>query len=693
MAGRAAARFVTGGPEGLESTIPQAGAVFTHRAGSGTVTPPLTGARLERPRKEPSVLQARSSVRHTVRDLERRLLRKPALPRRWLPPGVGVDEFLRALTSAGVRYAVLRWFEELPRIEPGEDIDLLIADEDLDRVAALLRPHRSLVATQKVDLYTVSGLPGTDFRGMPYLSRPLATGLLERATLLEGAYRVPSPGDHFDSMAYHAAYHKGRASGVPADAGDARATAPSDHDYPAVLARLAAQTGKDVTITLEGLDDYLERAGLRPGTDTLERFQSRNPWLRERLASQREDLGTLAGLIVFVVREAADDHAPAIAETIERFGFEVLRTVPLIGEQKDRVRAVVRGGNWGRGPFPRSGGGPATLIFAYDFGRGGELSSEGHVLNPKSTLAKSEVREQISQLVPVSERFNPMHSSDNGWQSLEYVEAVGDPELLPALQRRIDEIERHVTLPFPVERYLSFNGKRAKVAIVDHPVHGRSVAKVFRPGSQVFFERELAARQEFGDTGLVPPLLDRGENWILSPLYEDTRAHVRRRLPGSVEQQLTLTTMVRLTRFVLALRERGCFLLDLTSHNLISDAEAGLRITDFEFLQRYPGPVPPLGDDLTVLGLSEDPAVDRPIRPRRRRWDERLRSTAFHPAVAGASVQELAAGSGAVLRLKAEGRQLAWFAAIGARALARRGAATRVGRIARRIAAIARGSR
>ena len=241
----------------------------------------------------------------------------------------------------------------------------------------------------------------------------------------------------------------------------------------------------------------------------------------------------------------------------------------------------------------------------------------------------------IAREVDASNRFNPMHSSDNGWQSLEYVEALGDAELADDLARRIAEVDAQVALPWPVVRFLSFNGKRAQVAVVDHPVHGQAVAKVFRPGSTPFFERERAARQELAEVGLVPALLDCGPNWLLSPLYEDDRRHVRRRLPGTKEVQLTYDAMRQVAVFVAELRERGRFVLDLTSHNLLSDRRAGLLVTDFEFFQHYPGALPPLEADWSVRGIATDQSVDQPVLPIRKRWDRRVRRTLFHPAVGG----------------------------------------------------------
>ena|SRR5687767_15246933 len=50
-----------------------------------------------------------------------------------------LDRFFTRLNAAGCRYVVLRWFERLPQVETGEDIDLLVRDEDVASLKALLR--------------------------------------------------------------------------------------------------------------------------------------------------------------------------------------------------------------------------------------------------------------------------------------------------------------------------------------------------------------------------------------------------------------------------------------------------------------------------------------------------------------------------------------------------------------------------
>ncbi|OMQ16635.1 hypothetical protein A7K94_0201095 [Modestobacter sp. VKM Ac-2676] len=95
--------------------------------------------------------------------------------RRYLRAGLSLEGFFDELNRRGASYAVLRWFESLPEVEPGEDIDILVADEDMALVGTMLTSHLVAPSRQKFDVYSVSGLPGSDYRGIPYLrprSRP-----------------------------------------------------------------------------------------------------------------------------------------------------------------------------------------------------------------------------------------------------------------------------------------------------------------------------------------------------------------------------------------------------------------------------------------------------------------------------------------------------------------------------------------
>ncbi len=532
--------------------------------------------------------------------------------RRHLRAGLSIDSFFDELNRRGVRYAVLRWFETLPDVDPGEDVDVLVADEDLPLLRTLLGSHRVAPARQAFDVYSETGLPGSDFRGIPYLSPALAARVLDRAVLWRGRYRVPSPADHFDSMAYHVAYHKGLRSGLPAEPGAAPATGSPEHDYVAILGGLAADVGLSIRLTLADLDAHLAASGLRPPLDTLEKLAEANPWLRDHLEREFGPADAdLPGLAVFVVREHAADLVDRVRAELLREGWEPLVTVPLDPEQAARVRARVRGGNWGAGPFAVGGGGPAAYVVAFDLA----AVVEGAASSPERVAAsKLAVRRRLLAGRPSGARFNPLHSSDNARQALDYLDALDSPGLLAGIRERIAGLRAAAAFPYPVVQLLPSGRRRAVTAVVEHPELGECVCKVFHPSAHRFLERELRARTEFADLPEVPTLLEAGSNWLLSPCYTDTRAHVRRPLPDGPHEQLTPGTSRALARLARTVHERGSYLLDLTPLNLVSDAVEGLKVIDWEFLQEFRCERPALADSPTVLGWNDrSPDVDTPL--------------------------------------------------------------------------------
>jgi len=200
--------------------------------------------------------------------------------RRYIPPDIGLEQFFRTLRDRHIRYVVLRWFDELPRIKPGGDVDLLIHDDDIEAIADLFVSEVRGVAC---DLFSVSGLRGSSYRGIPYLPPNQAIGVLDRAITFRDLLLIPAPEDYFLSLAYHAVYQKGLRSGIPTSERGHQPEAQPRHDYTGDLARLAAEAGIDIAITMESLDDYLAEREWRPLREMLPTLSERNAWLAARL--------------------------------------------------------------------------------------------------------------------------------------------------------------------------------------------------------------------------------------------------------------------------------------------------------------------------------------------------------------------------------------------------------------------------
>jgi len=229
------------------------------------------------------------SFRSRYRRARDKILGRTVLSRRrYIPAALGVEGFFRELRKRETHYAVLRWFDSLPHLDPGEDIDMLVADADLASVADLFARDGI-----PCDLYSVSGLPGSSQRGMPYFPPEAAERLLSRAVELQGLYRVPCPEDYFLSLAYHAVYHKGVRSGLPTSISGLAPVSNPEHDYSGVLRTLAAGLGLPVAIDMESLDEHLGVSGWSPTPSMLKAIALRNAWAAAR-SDRPAPEGTLA---------------------------------------------------------------------------------------------------------------------------------------------------------------------------------------------------------------------------------------------------------------------------------------------------------------------------------------------------------------------------------------------------------------
>ncbi|MCK6440232.1 MAG: hypothetical protein L6Q71_08550, partial [Planctomycetes bacterium] len=344
-------------------------------------------------------------------------------PRRYVPHGLGVRGLFEKLNGMSARYAILRWFENLPSMDEGEDIDMLVADEHIDEVRAVLDCGPGIVP---VDCYSASGLPGTQYRKMAYYAPHLARDILEHTMLLKGIFRVPDSRHHFLSLAYHALYHKGLSSGLPPTSGGQPAQAPAEHDYTAALKRLAAESRIDVDISLDALDGYLKEQGWRPPLDTLCKLAPFNPWVNSLIAPELAKPTDTPGLACFIIRRSGFDRGQtdAIVARLEDEGFEILRVKKLNDEEAKLAAAQARGGNWVSNTKPPFWDPPAVAIAAYSLMPKAQSEKEMKLF-PHRTDArlaiKERIRDDFTKDLPEDRRPNMLHSSDNSIEAEHYL--------------------------------------------------------------------------------------------------------------------------------------------------------------------------------------------------------------------------------------------------------------------------------
>lgn len=533
-------------------------------------------------------------------------------PRTYFSPFWGVGGLASRLEEAGLDYAVLRWFETLPKMDPGEDLDILVRDAHVERFRRVVE---SEPGTIPIDLYSVSGLSGTDFRGAAYYVPGLAARILGDAIVHPSGMRVPCAQDYLYSLVYHALYHKGASSGLPSRLmvdGDAT----PEHNYREAIARIARQCGADIPEDMERLDEWLQDVGWRPPLDALRRLAVDNEWLRNRIGSDRVRTGTTPELAVFLVRERAVEYLrmDSITSRLESLGFEILSIHELDEDARRRAAESIRGGNWGKGPYPVSAGRPAWAIVCIHFAPQPVDQSlrdrYPHLSNADTLNAKLEVRALVEDVLGPGAAFNAMHSADDDPEAWEYLRVVV-PGAVERIRTEFDaRIGRRVA-PEGTDRTLS-SGRRARVDVVRR--HGVPVVrKTYTVGGRRHFHREIVALDALSaQLPTIPSVLDRGDDWFEISYFDDLLPRYR----GGLIPLRVVRQMIAVLRDI---HEAGFDLVDAKPDNFVWSPRGGLHAVDLEFA--YParkprrsfieGPVfqspdPSLYEDLPVGDSSFD---------------------------------------------------------------------------------------
>ncbi len=508
--------------------------------------------------------------------------------RRYIHPRLGVEGFFQELRKWNISYSVLRWFETLPHVDEGEDIDILFADSEIHKIENLFKGTKSHGIP--CDLYTASGLPGTSFRGIAYFPEHLANEMLSTTDWQEDLIRVPNPRSHYLSMIYHILYHKGYESGLVSSLGEEHSRElpdpeTVDHDYPAVLLGCAEKAGMELPdMTLESLDDFLKSQGWQPSMDALEKLSARNLWIRDRFFAESEELEShWKGFSVFIVRERGMEYLEVIRSVLFDAGFEILLEESLDGAAKEQAAKNLRGGNWNRGPWPVSGGLPAHVIavndsFPLEPSKKLKAKHQG-LANSRLWDTKIRIRNAVNARQPKEQRSNILHSADNPRQALEYFHTALSETGLESIRKKLDYARTFTHIPYAEQKVFAGHSRRAKVALVKSDTM-EGVVKIYRPGRERFLHRELLARELGKELPETVPVLDHGESWFLMPNYKDTLN--RKRL-------LPLKVIKRTREIILHYRKKGYELIDFKPKNLILDADDGLKIIDFEFMQQGSG--------------------------------------------------------------------------------------------------------
>jgi hypothetical protein len=138
------------------------------------------------------------------------------------------------------------------------------------------------------------------------------------------------------------------------------------------------------------------------------------------------------------------------------------------------------------------------------------------------------------------------------------------------------------------------------------------VKKIFRPGRERFLARERFARETLSrDFPEVPPLLDAGPNYVISPYYPPRFQYERKGNMILFPRRVA----IRVLGFLERLYNRGYAVLDAHPGNFLIDAGGHLRYFDYEFLHQYAEHEMPadFAHSWDIIGPPREAEVDRPL--------------------------------------------------------------------------------
>jgi len=520
--------------------------------------------------------------------------------RHHLSPLVNLNDFFNQLNEENVGYSILRWFEDLPKIEVDEDIDMLVEDEDLSKVYSIVDRQPGIIP---FDIYSKSGLPGSDYQSLPYYIYSLAVETLGSTILYKNTFKVPTWKNYFYLLAYHAVFHKGGNSGLISKRYKLNININPDHNYLNHLKRILSKTDLNINdFTLEGLHTFLETNGYAPPLDTQYKLSIENQYLKahlEEFHNQSTLPNKFEGLVCFVAREKIVESGllKELEDLIEREGFTIICTKKLESEFKDRFIDRVRGGNWNQGPWPSTGGLPSALVVALDVYpvEPDHTDQQKHPgLTNKRIQYKNRIRDLLNDRYPnKSDWCNGVHSSDNEIQAIEYLLLAGLNE--DDIFKEIQKYREIFDTKYPVIKVLSQYSRRAKIELISYKGK-KAVIKTFKPKCEWFLANELEAYKAFGDFEEVPQLLETGDNYIITEYIEGSKP-----LEGKVDIN-TLKICLSILRKVY---DKGYSLLDFRPSNFLIDNKKNMYMIDFEFLHKYDNK-PPFFECFDLVGLPKN---------------------------------------------------------------------------------------
>ena len=510
----------------------------------------------------------------------------------------------------------------LPEFYRDTEIELLIADDDLDRIEDLVTkwpggPSIKLYSAtggRREHRFNPPGLRPEAHYAMALFPPHLAEQLIRRGVLDDAGVRRLAPMDAFLGCAHRAAYLQ---SECWARIGTEWIALP---EYDTRLRRLASGVGIELRgqITPGKLDAMLDEHGWRPSVDLLERAANWMSWINDVLPPQ--DKQEEPGVSLFFLRSRAVEGGwqPKILNCLRDNGFELLAVMELEDEQARKAAVEFRGGNWGRGPYRVSGGPPATICVALDLL---PISAQARRAqfpdcdNARIVDAKYAARDLVNAGTAKHDHYNPVHSTDNTAQTWRAVRILV-PNEEQALREKVERLRKDFATD-GVLRDLTKHGRRAKVELIDFD--GKlAIRKTFRPSALSFMEREVEVMQRLAPLcSEIPRLFECGSNYFVAEYVGDGAVPPPKRRRGGRPRPLALRHVRKLSKLIATSMANGFDPIDLRADGNVIYTPSGLHLIDFEYW-RPCEPAPP-EKSMCLSGIPVDDLGHRPLAAARNR--------------------------------------------------------------------------
>lgn len=533
----------------------------------------------------------------------------------FLPPQMSFADLQEKLRDREVAYVLL------PPFLGQADIEVLVADDDLDRVAGLVTKWPGGLS---IKIYSVSGgrsghrfeppgLRPTSHYAVALFPPHLADALIARAGQDVAARGVLRPADAFFACAYRAAYLERQC--WDCSASDWVASDECERQLRAMAD--AADVGLERPITPRKLHDILNENEWRPSLDLLERAAHWMPWIGDILPDDEKD--EAPGVSLFFIRARAVENGwrSRIVECFRENGFEPLLVVDLDESQAREAAVEFRGGNWGQGPYRVSGGPPAAICVALDLlpiAADDRLRAQFPSSDNRRTVdAKCAARDLVNRGVDQEFHYNPVHSMDNSAQAWRAVRLL-IPGREAELRRKAELLRRDFASEGAI-RDLTEYGRRAKVELIEFE-GSLAIRKTYRPSALRFMEREIEVMERLAPIRReIPRLLDRGSNHIVMEYVGQGAMLARKHRRGGPPTPLPLAQVRELAELIAAIVAHGFDPIDLRADGNVIYSPSGLRLIDFEFWRRC-APVTP-EKSMCLSGIPAGDTGDRPLAGRR----------------------------------------------------------------------------